>query len=526
MGLKREAIRHSAVYSVTNVLGRLASFIMLPFYAHIFEAEGYGVIGLIDASVGFLAIALASGSYNAILKVYHEEPTPRKSLVIGTGIWTVWGLSLLCIPLPALASPWISAILLGDTGYWPLIVLALVTFVVDMGRQSASTFLVIRQQSLLFSIVNLLQLLIGLALNIIFVVYLRIGLIGIFWSSLVSASIASLIFHWAAIREHGLHYDAEIAHKLREFWFPMIPGELFSYVARQAERYLVRFMVNLEGVGILEMAYKFPPLINAFFVMPFWRAWQTKALEIGPRADGPETISSMFTLYMFMTLFSAVFLAANIGTVLRIMTPPEFWPATAIARIDIATTVVAAANVYVLFGLLYTKQTRMITRIRMITAVVKIGLSAVLIGAAGLAGAAYSALVMEVFTLILIFTEAQRAYRLSIEYRKIAILSIAAIALVALVDHAPVFASGVLDQLQGMLSDLVSSLANTPLGEWRSGKLIEVLGGRAADFARLLVGCFLCLFYGALILVVKPDLVRLDEFRPFQMATWAIRRRK
>lgn len=527
VSLRRQTLRHLAVYSVANVLGRLVSFLMLPFYAHIFKAEGYGVIALIDASIGFLSVAFASGSYNAIMKVYHEEPESRKPLVISTGIWIVWGLSLLCIPLPVLISPWISVLVLGDNAYWFLIVLALITFVVDMGGQSASTFLVIRQRSALYSAVNLLRLILGLTLNIVLVVYLQIGLIGIFISSLVSASAASLIFHWVAIREHGLCYDPKIGQKLREFWFPLIPGELFSYASRQAERFLVRFLISLEGVGILEMAYKFPPLLNLFIVHPFMRAWGTKSLEIGPQPDAPKEIGSIFTLYIFLTLFGAVFMAANIGSVLKIMTPPEFWPAVSIARIDIATTVMAAANAYLVFGLLYSKQTHTITQIRMIAAVIKIGLSAIFILVAGLAGAAYSALVMEVIVLIWIFNKAQHAYRLVLEYRKIIVLGGFAIMLVVFVDYVPEFASELLNWIELVVFDnLIAFLSNTPLAAWRSGKLIETLSNRTTQFAHLLVSCCLCMFYGLLIFVVKPELLgRFYKIHILRPAIQTIRRK-
>ena len=40
MSLVRNILKHSMVYSIANVLGRLVGFIMLPFYAHIFETEG------------------------------------------------------------------------------------------------------------------------------------------------------------------------------------------------------------------------------------------------------------------------------------------------------------------------------------------------------------------------------------------------------------------------------------------------------------------------------------------------------
>ena len=162
---------------------------MLPFYARIFATEGYAIIALVDTSIGLLSIAFSSGINQSILKIYHEEPGGRKSLVIGTAICTVWMFSLLCIPLPALTSPWISAFILDDSKHWALIVLGLLTFVIDMGGRSASAFLIIRQQSILYSSVNLLQLIIGISLNIFLVLYLRIGIIGVFISSLITASI-------------------------------------------------------------------------------------------------------------------------------------------------------------------------------------------------------------------------------------------------------------------------------------------------------------------------------------------------
>lgn len=514
MGLKRETLRHSAVYSASSVLSKLVGFFMLPFYARIFETEGYGIIALIDASVGFLSIAFAAGSHYAILKIYHEEPEPRKKLVISTGIWTVWWLSLLCVPLPALVSPWISSLLLGDAALWPLIVLALATFVIDMGGQSASAFLTIRQQSVLYSFVNLLLLVLVLTLNIVLVIYLRVGLIGIFISSLITSSVGSLIFHWAAIRQHGLHYDTDIGRKLRAFWFPLIPGELISYASRQIEPYLVRFLISLEGVGILQMAYKFPPLINLFVTLPFMRAWRTKSLEIGALASGPQEIASMFTLYMYLTLFSAVFVAANISTLLVILTPPSFWPAAAIARIDVVTTVTAAASAYLNFGLLYRKQTGLITQIRLVTAPIKIALSIALIITVGLAGAAYSAMVMEFVLCLWIFRKAQLAYQLPLEYTKLAVLSVSAFALVAMIDYLPALAGGLIDALESfVLNNLIAYLAYTPLGDWQGGKLVHILGEHARDFARLVLNTCLCLLYGTLIVVVKPDWVRYGRRR-------------
>lgn len=84
------------------------------------------------------------------------------------------------------------------------------------------------------------------------VIILDSGLIGIFITSLVNAILGSIIFHWIAIRHNGMGYDPNILRKLLKFQVPMMPAELISYASRQADRFLVRFFINIQGVGILE----------------------------------------------------------------------------------------------------------------------------------------------------------------------------------------------------------------------------------------------------------------------------------
>ena len=48
MSFTSNIFKHAAVYSGANALGKLVGFILLPFYAHIFDTEGYGIIGMDD----------------------------------------------------------------------------------------------------------------------------------------------------------------------------------------------------------------------------------------------------------------------------------------------------------------------------------------------------------------------------------------------------------------------------------------------------------------------------------------------
>lgn len=507
MRLGRQTFKHTAIYSMAHVLGGMASFLMLPFYANYFQAEGYGVMAMIDTSLGIFTVLLAGGFQSAILRIYHEREGIKKELVLGTGIRLVWGLASLIVVLPLVFSAPLSSILFGNSNYYPLICLALGTFIIDVSGLSASTIQIIRQQSFLFSCIGLARLILGLSLNIWLVVILQIGLIGVFLSSFATAVASSLAFHVVAAKEHGIGFDRQIAVQLLRFQLPLLPGEIIAFLGRQTERILVRALVGLEGMGVLEMAYKFPPLLNVLINVPFQRAWHTKSVEIAEQEDAPHVIGAMFSRYLFMMVFAGLMLAVTIRSILELMTPPEFWQATRITQIEIITTIMTGCASYLSFGILYRKKTKILSLIKMALTPVKILLGFLLISKWGLTGAAFSALIIEAASLVWIGLKAQALYALSLEYGKIGVILACAFGLFLLLNgnsyssFAPVAYAG-----EHWFSPLLSFLQSTPLGEWKSGKLIQILQSRQNQVTSLILNAVFSLSF----LILLPLVVRTD----------------
>jgi O-antigen/teichoic acid export membrane protein len=502
MSLGRQTFKHAAIYSIANVLGGLASFLLLPFYAHHFGTEGYGVMALIDTSLGMFTVLLSGGLSMAIIRIYHEEEDPsRKSLSIGTGIWLVWCLGFLLAVVPIVFSQLLSEFLFGTGQYYSLIVLALVTFVIDVAGQSASAAQIIKQQSVLFSSIGLGRLIIGLSLNIWLVVILQVGLIGFFLSSLVTAVLNSIIFHFMAIKEHGFGFDWRIAEKLVKFQLPLVPGEVIGFVGRQADRVQVRALVGLEGVGILEMAYKFPPLLNLFINIPFRRAWNTKSIEIAEQVGAAEIIASMFTRFLYLNMFAGLLLALTIQDILKVMTPPEFWPAGRIAQIEIVTTILTACSMYLSFGILYRKQTKILSAVRIVLVPIKLLLGWLFIVRWGLAGAALSAMIIELTSLGWIAIKGHSFYPLPLEYAKIGAIVLYAAFLFILLNGATYEA--VIPIADKIMSGFVQFMQLVPIEGGGPGRIIELLQERREHVISFVLNCFFSLFFLALFPLVS-----------------------
>ena len=83
-GMVRETFRHAAIYSGATMLGRAVSFIMLPFYAHILRDVGYGVMGMIDASLVLLSSLLGYSFRTAVVRIEATNDDRVVALAQGT----------------------------------------------------------------------------------------------------------------------------------------------------------------------------------------------------------------------------------------------------------------------------------------------------------------------------------------------------------------------------------------------------------------------------------------------------------
>jgi len=505
MSFTRNTFRHASIYTIAAVLGKLISFFMLPFYAHILLDIGYGVIGMIETSTALLMSLMAYGAQGGIIRIYHERAPEEKARVVSTGIILVSGASLgLCLLVAIFARP-LSGLMLESSDQAPLLLMALCSFVLELTGVAAASILLIRKRSLAFSGIGLVRLFLGLGTSIWFVLVLDWGLVGYFLSALVTTLMPTTCFFVIAVRTCGLKYDREIAHDLVTFLLPLVPGGLASFVSRQVERFLVRFQIGLESVGVLEMGYKFPVLIGLLISQPFMRSWNTTRTEIADEPGAPQRIGRVFTYFLLLMTFGGLLIAVNIRTVLELLTPESFWPAYRIARVEVVTMILQGCYMHVGFGLYYAKETKTMALIRGVVSVVKVGLSYLFIHLWGLSGAAYSAVVAQTCVTTWGGIVSQRRYAIDLEWRKIALITTAAATYFLVLVNVDLSGLGVHVWLRdSVVPALVDGVGATPLGGWKNGKALTILTERGGLISDLILQTLFCATY----LIVFPIIHR------------------
>ena len=500
-GVYREAFKHAAVYSGASLLARTISFLLLPFYAHILRDIGYGVMGMIDATLVFVSSLVATNLHDAVVRLYHDEPDEdRKSNVVSTGTLLMGAVLLPLVVLGVVFSKPLSSLLLGTTEYWHLICIAFASFATEMIGRTAESILIIKRRSATYSFLSLVRLILGLSMNILLVVVLRWDLTGYFLATLISSAVGGVAAVVVMLRHCPLRWDREIAIRLIRFQAPLVPGSIASFFSRQIERVLVRYQIGLASLGVLQMGYKFPVLISILVITPIIKSWTTKSYEIADQPGGARRIGDMFIYFLYVSVLAFLVLAVNIKSLLQLLTPPEFWEAWRIAVIQAAHMIVRGSGQYFTFGLSYAKRTDLVARITIVTSVVKVGLSYLLISTYGLYGAAWSALFIAIVVLIWRAVYSQRFYRLSIDWGKV-VLVVGTAAIVW-------FGSGQLTTEQiaevgqpviGGLDQAAGALRGTWLGDWRDGKILDAVVERSPLILDLVVRT---LMLGAYLLIL------------------------
>ncbi|PID81396.1 hypothetical protein CSB20_03230 [bacterium DOLZORAL124_64_63] len=510
MSSVKETMKHAGIYSTAAMLGKLVGFLMLPFYAHILQGEGYAVIGLLDAGLALIISLLGYGVRGASIRLYHAQEDPQdKKAVISTGVYLVLVATLLyTVPLMVFSRP-LAGLLLDNPDYSRLIIMALVGLVFEMAGQGASCWLLIRSRSIQYTGINLLRLLTGLSLNIWLIVILQMGLDGYFISALVTSVLSNSILMYHAFRGCGARFSKPLAKQILAFLTPLIPGNLVSFASQQAERYLVRFQIDLASVGVLEMGYKFPVIIVQFVTTPFMQSWNTRRFEMADEPGAPVNIGRMFTYYLFLATYIALVMAVVIRPVLVILTPPEFHLAYRVAWAEILALVMAGSYYHLTFGLLYAKDTGTLARIRGWTSVFKVGLSWFFITTFGFAGAAWSGAIIAAVSLFVGYRLSQRRYAIVLEWSKILLITGTALGIFFVLTGWDPAGTALFRFIEGkMIPSMAQLVSSSPLGDWKDGKLPDLLSSRSRPLALALVMALFSMPYGLLSLMVHDGTKR------------------
>lgn len=340
-------VKDSGIYGLTGVASRLIGIAFTPIYTRLLVPADYGVMDTLSVGTSLLGMLMELGCGSGIARYYYETSADRRRILAFISLLPF----LVSLPVSLLLS--FSSVSISTWLYQtPVYATSLAIRFIDLplGMLWSNSLLLtrLRMETRTYSLLAVLHLLTLVGGNVLFVVYLRMGVSGIFLSSLIANALWSML-SWFRLR-HAIYpsISLPLVRSVFAYGLPIVPASLLRWAQRYLDRFLLLAMVGLAQVGIYGFAFRVGSLIT-LFTGPLELAWTPFALSTLAKPGHKQMFARILTYYAGFACLAISFLNLFAEGAVRLLAASSYWSATPL--VGPLTAVVALDTGFVLVGI-------------------------------------------------------------------------------------------------------------------------------------------------------------------------------
>ena len=317
-------LKDIGIYAIGNLGSKIITFLMVPLYTHFVEPAGYGFYDTCLTVIFLLAplttLQLRDGAFRFLLdSESNEERTQIVTMVYRTlfsslGVWV--GLAIMLSLFTTIPFLWYTVALLVVMSMQEVIS----QVIRGLGNNKA------------FVAIGILSALGIAAFSVILVVWLDMGVKGIFIANIVARIAAVAIIDlrvktWRRYFSLKCHYRI-IGKEIIRFSLPLIPGSLCWAITYSSDRLFIQHFLGLAVTGLYAAAARFASVLQTLSAI-FQAAWQETAILQFKSDDKDVFFTRIFNSYIYALAFILIvfsfLLKINYGWLVPIKYQESLW---------------------------------------------------------------------------------------------------------------------------------------------------------------------------------------------------------
>jgi O-antigen/teichoic acid export membrane protein len=311
----------TAIYGLSSMVGRFLNFLLVPLYTSQFIPEEYGVVTVLYAMVGFVAVLLTFGMETAFFNFSRKDLATDK--VYHTAFWSVVGavLVFLVLGLPG-ANRVAKLIEYADHPEY----IRYFVLILALDALTALPFALLRKQNkaVRFAVIRMVNIFINIGLNLYFIQYgyeqfeagnlipgfdPEFGVGYIFIANLV-ASAVTLLLLLPQFRTGRMKFDRRLFQQMLFYAGPLVIVGFAGMVNELLDRILLKYLLPVEtadyDIGVYGAFYKLS-IIVTLFVQAFRFAAEPFFFDKASDVNAPKTYARV--MHVFVGVCGFIFLA-------------------------------------------------------------------------------------------------------------------------------------------------------------------------------------------------------------------------
>lgn len=401
----------AGIYGLGTIGQRALGILMLPIYTRYLSPGDYGIVSLLVVATELVSLFFSFQLIQSLFRFYFRVDDERqRKRIVSTTVVAALALKALAATTVWLLDAELAAVFLSDASLNLFLALFGITVFTNALTELPIQYLRALDRPKAFVAVSLLRLLAQLTLNIIFVVVLSKGVLGVIYSSLLSGLLVGVPMMAWTLRRTGLGFDLGYFRQIAVYSWPLILTGFIGLYMGSAPRVYLSHSVGLHEVGLFALALQLASAIDVFFAAPFNQSMGPLRFQIVRQSDGRELFRRAFGILAFGLAASLLGAAIFAEEFVEIMAGPAFWPAaTLVAPLSLAV-VLTAMEPFLRTGLLVAGRTLMVTQATLLGAVVLTAVLLIWAGLDPLVGAAFAVPIARAFVVWWTAARARREY--------------------------------------------------------------------------------------------------------------------
>ena len=416
-------IKKNIVYSLAIIFERSIVFLLLPLYTYVLLPAEYGIYAVLLSFISLAVFLYTMGIENGLLK--YSAETSDRTLLNSTTFWGMIVLAAFFSSLILLFSGNVSSILLKQKDYSPFVKIAAGILFFDTVTRFFIYAIVGEQKSKIYLSISILGGCLTILLNVYLLLFLHLGLRGVFFCHLFSSGIIALIVLIASIRRIQLRFDLKILKKIFLFGYPVMFTSISLVMLNFFDRYLLQVFTTTAEVGKYSAAYKIGMMMNVIV-----SAFSTGALPfishvLKDNKNEQELFSKLLSLLFCVMISVFTFLSFFTNEIVRIrifgyyLINSKYLDTINLVPIILLSYIFYGFYINFSLGIYHKEKTKVLSVITFIGFLINLGLNLILIPPYSSAGAAFATLISFLTMTIIMFFYTKKLLPIKYDWKNI-----------------------------------------------------------------------------------------------------------
>jgi O-antigen/teichoic acid export membrane protein len=379
-----------------------------------------------------------AGFDSAYLRLAHDAGEEERKRLFSTALWSQAAISTLLTGPLLLCAPWLGRVFGVPVQYTSLFGLSALILALDALSVVPMAHLRWKRKALAFAGVRLVNVIVNIAGNLIFVLWMKKGLEGVFLANVLASASTLLLLTPLFIGNLRAAWDSARVRALLAFGLPFVPAGLYGIVNEMAGRlFLSRLSTAdvqrlypgtgwdvLHLTGVFSASWKLG-VFGLLLVQMYRLAWQPFFLRHHRDPDAPALFGRVLralllfigacglALMLFLDKLAALPVAG------RPLIAPAFWPGLPIVPGVLLAYALQAWCVHFTLGVYIEKRTGLLAWVNGAGAVVTVLASLWWTPRLGLWGAVWAAVACYAVMAVLMTRTSQGLYRINLEWPRL-----------------------------------------------------------------------------------------------------------